>query len=100
MPKRKISWTKTAIEQFNAAIEHIRQDSDQNADKVKQKLLEKISQLADDKIVHRSDPFKINNDGSYLYFECLKYRVVYFVEGPKQVFIIRVRHTSREPQKY
>ena len=99
MSKRKITWTKRATRQLNAAIEYIRQDSDQNADKVKAGILDKVSQLADDKKVHRKDPYKNNNDGNYLYFEILKYRVVYYAE-PKEVFIIRIRHTSMEPKKY
>ena len=99
MSKRKITWTKRATRQLNAAIEYIRQDSDQNADKVKAGILDKVSQLADDKKVHRKDPYKNNNDGNYLYFEILKYRVVYYAE-PKEVFIIRIRHTRMEPKKY
>ena len=99
MSKRKITWTKRATRQLNAAIEYIRQDSDQNADKVKAGILDKVSQLANDKKVHRKDPYKNNNDGNYLYFEILKYRVVYYAE-PKEVFIIRIRHTSMEPKKY
>lgn len=99
MSKRKVTWAKRAIRQFNAAIEYIRQDSEQNADKVKERLLSKINELADDKKVHRKDPYKKNNDGNYLCFEILKYRVVYYAE-PKEVFIIRIRHTSMEPKEY
>ena len=99
MGKRKVTWTKRATRQFNAAIEYIRQDSEQNADKVKEKILDKINDLADDKAVHRKDLYKKNNDGNYLYFEILKYRIVYYAV-PKEVFIIRVWHTGMEPKKY
>lgn len=99
MAKRKVTWTKRATRQFNAAIEYIRQDSPQNADAVKERVLNKVSSLADDKIVHRKDPYKKNNDGSYLYFEILKYRIVYY-KTPNEIFIIRLRHTSMEPKKY
>jgi plasmid stabilization system protein ParE len=99
MAKRKVTWTKRATRQLNAAIKYIRQDSDQNADTVKEKILEKVNELANDKVVHRKDPYKKNNDGNYLYFELLKYRVVYYAD-PKEIFIIRVRHTSMEPKKY
>ncbi len=99
MAKRKVTWTKRAARQLNAAIEYIRQDSPQNADSVKGKILDKVSELADDKVVHRKDPYKKNNDGNYLYFEILKYRIVYYAE-PGEVFIIRVRHTGMEPKKY
>lgn len=99
MAKRKVTWTKQATLQFNKCIEYIRQESDQNADKVKEKILDKISELSNDRLVHRKDPYKKNNDGHYLYFEILKYRIVYYAE-PKEVFIIRIRHTSMEPKQY
>lgn len=99
MAKRKITWTKRATRHFKAAIENIRYDSEQNADKVKEKLLDKISKLGNDKVVHRKDPYKKNNDGNYLYFEILKYRIVYYA-SPKEIFIIRIRHTSMEPKSY
>lgn len=99
MAKRKVTWTKRATLQFNAAIKYIRRDSEQNADNVKEKILVKINELSDDKVVYRKDPYKKNNDGNYLYFEILKYRIVYYAE-PKEVFIIRIRHTSMEPKQY
>lgn len=44
MGKRKVSWSKQAIREFNAAIKYIRQDFEQNADKVKERILDKINQ--------------------------------------------------------
>lgn len=99
MAKRKVTWGKRATKEFNAAIKYIRQDSEQNADKVKERILNKINELADDSVVHRRDSYKKNNDGNYLYFELLHYRIVYYA-GLKEVFIIRIRHTKMEPKKY
>jgi plasmid stabilization system protein ParE len=99
MAARKVTWTKRATRQLAAAIKYIRQDSHQNAEKVKARILAKINQLADDKTTHRKDPYKNNNDGNYLYFELLKYRIVYYTT-PGEVFIIRIRHIKMEPQKY
>ncbi len=97
--KRKVTWTKQATRQFNAAIKFIREDSEQKAEKVRLTLLDKIIGLEDDRWVHRQDPHKRNNDGNYLYFEILRYRIVYYVT-PNEVFIVRLRHTSMEPKKY
>ena len=99
MSRRKVTWTKDAINQFDKIIEYIRQDSEQNADKVKEKILDRVNRLSDERIVHRENPYKNNNDGNYLYFEILKYRIVYY-KSPKEVFIIRMRHTSMEPKQY
>jgi hypothetical protein len=45
MQKRKVIWTKQAVKQFNAAIKFIRKDSEQNAFKVKETILNKINGL-------------------------------------------------------
>ena len=99
MGKRKVTWGKRAAREFNAAIKYIRKDSEQNADNVKEIMLNKINGLADNKVVHRRDPYKKNNDGKFLYFEILRYRIVYYA-APDEVIIIRIRHTKREPKKY
>jgi plasmid stabilization system protein ParE len=99
MGKRKVTWSRQATVEFRAAIKYIRKDSEQNADKVKERILDKINTLADDSVVHRIDPYKNNNDGNYLYFELLRLRIVYYAK-PKEVFIIRIRHTKMEPKKY
>lgn len=99
MAKRKVTWTKTALQQFNSGIKYIRKTSPQNAETVKDKILDKVNSLEDDIAVHRKDPCKKDNDGSFHYFEILKYRIAYQVRD-NEVFIIRVNHTSMEPQLY
>ena len=99
MNKRKVTWTKGATRQLDDAIKRIRKDSDQNAEEVKEKILNKINALTDDIAVHRKDTYKKDNDGNYLYFEILKYRIVYY-RKPEEVFIIRIRYTGREPKSY
>ncbi|HEX8460295.1 MAG TPA: type II toxin-antitoxin system RelE/ParE family toxin [Segetibacter sp.] len=42
---RKIRWDKEAVIQLCNAISYIREDSPQNAEKVKQEILEKIDDL-------------------------------------------------------
>jgi len=97
--ERTIRWTKIAIRQFHAAVDYIRLDSVQNAEKARLTILAKVNSLVDDKLVHRKDPYKKDNDGSFLYFEIVKYRIVYRLIG-NEVVIVRVRHTSREPDFY
>ena len=99
MGKRKVTWGKLAAREFNAAIKYIRKDSEQNADNVKEIILTKNNGLADNRVVHRKNPYKKNNDGKFLYFEILRYRIVYYAETD-EVIIIRIRHTKMEPKKY
>ena len=64
-----ISWSKTAINQFNLVINHIMADSIQNAEKVRTQILIKIGNLNEFPAIHPKDKYKINNDGSYRSFE-------------------------------
>jgi plasmid stabilization system protein ParE len=95
----KITWSPRTLKQFSAAIEYIRQDSLQNADSVKGKILAKIARLSDIDITHRIDPYKNNNDGHFHYFELLSYRITYY-ENEHEIVIVRHRHVSMKPLKY
>ncbi|HVS92939.1 MAG TPA: type II toxin-antitoxin system RelE/ParE family toxin [Mucilaginibacter sp.] len=55
MKKRKITWDKQALHYFRDAIRYIRQDSPQNAGKVKMEILEKISELSKQPEAHNPD---------------------------------------------
>lgn len=96
---RKVQWTKQALRQLETAMKYILRRSPQNADAVKAKILEKTANLADDRTVHRKDPYKAGNDGSFLFFEIFSYRIVYRVVG-EDVFIVRLVYTSQEPGLY
>ena len=99
MANRKISWDTQALQQFNSAIKYIARDSLQGAEKVRKDILEKIDRLITYPTLHNPDKYKKDNDGNYLYFEILKYRIVYY-RKPEEVFIIRIRYTGREPKSY
>jgi len=52
---RKISWDKQALDYFRDSISFIREDSPQNADKVKKEVLEKINELGVRPEIHSPD---------------------------------------------
>ncbi len=99
MKKRKIKWGKPALIYFSEAIRYIRKDSAQNADKVKEEILARISELSVHPEIHVPDKYKQNNAGNYRAFELYRYRVAYLVKD-EEIIIARVRHTSQEPQSY
>ncbi len=96
---RKISWDKQATVQFRKAINYIREDSPQNADKVKKEILEKINQLAQWPENNTPDKYKINNTGNYRAFELHRYRISYLVKE-NEIIIARIRHTGMAPKPY
>jgi plasmid stabilization system protein ParE len=83
MVSKKITWSKTALKQFESAIDFIASDSIQNSGKVKIEILEKIAQLASYPEMHSPDKQKNKNDGSYRAFELHHYRVAYRIKKKK-----------------
>ena len=99
MANRRIDWSRQALLQFNKAILHIAADSVQNAENVHADILEKIEGIVVSPERYPLDKYKLQNDGSYRAFELHRLRVAYYV-GTEVIRILRVRHTSREPQGY
>jgi plasmid stabilization system protein ParE len=99
MQARKISWDKQAVQYLSEAIAYIRKDAPQNAEKVKNELLQQIKALAQKPEIHPRDKYKINNTGNYRAFELYRFRVSYLVKED-EIIIARIRHTSQEPLAY
>ena len=55
MANRKIVWSKTALKQFEAAINYIGEDSIQNAEKVRREILEKIQNITANPEIYYTD---------------------------------------------
>jgi len=59
MANRKITWSKSALKQFEAAINYIAEDSIQNAEKVRKEILEKIEKVTLYPEIHSPDKYKL-----------------------------------------
>lgn len=99
MANRTISWGYQALRQFNKAILYIAEDSLQNAENVRADVIEEIEVITTHPEKHPMDKYKSNNDGNYRAFEVHRLRIAYYITT-QNIRILRVRHTSREPQKY
>jgi plasmid stabilization system protein ParE len=99
MANRKISWDRYALRQFNKAILYIAEDSIQNAETVSADIIAKIEELPTLPEKYPPDKYKLENDGNYRAFELHRLRIAYFIEI-NTIRVLRVRHTSREPQSY
>lgn len=97
---RKISWDKQAVDYLREAIRYIRLDSPQNADKVKEEVLQRIRALPQKPEVHPPDKYKTNNtNNNYRAFELHRLRVSYLVKED-EIIIARIRHTSQQPLNF
>lgn len=97
--KRKIIWDTEAAEHLKEIYEYIGTDSVSAARKVKAEILDTIKNLTDHPEMFVSDDLKEKNDGSYRVFYIYSYRIVYKITD-EYILILRIRHTSREPEEY
>ncbi|MCO5240772.1 MAG: type II toxin-antitoxin system RelE/ParE family toxin [Chitinophagaceae bacterium] len=97
--KWKIIIDKEASNALRHAYTYIKEDSLQNAEKVRKEILSSIKMLSKDPERHARDKYRIDNDGSYRAYEVYKYRITYHV-GVSEIRIIRIRHTKMNPIEY
>ena len=94
-----IKWNVRALNDLALAIEYIRKDSIQNAEKVQQEILERINFLGNNPKAFPPDKYKLNNDNSFRAFELHRFRISYRIRG-NDIRIERIRHTKRNPKIY
>ena len=95
----EVIWNSMAQKQLRAIFEYIQKDSLSNAQKVVNDILISSEKLNINPERHGLDKLKINNDGSYRYFEIYRYRVAFRIYK-NHVRILRVRNTYQEPYLY
>ena len=95
----KIVWDVEAKNYLRVAIQFIKQDSPQNAEKVKSEIAEAVSELAHYPTRYPADKYRNDNDGSYRAFELYKYRISYYISDT-EIRIVRIRHTAQNPKAY
>jgi plasmid stabilization system protein ParE len=101
MAKKKIKteWSKEASLHFYELLEYLHKESESAASIVGNAILDEIENLAANPEIHPLDRFKKHNDGCYRACIVYSYRISYYVDE-NQIYILRIRHTSREPLEY
>jgi len=96
--KKKISieWRKEASIHFNELLEYLYKESEAAASIVGNAILDEIENLASHPKAHPLDRFKKQNDGNYRACIVYSYRISYYIDE-NVIYVLRVRHTSREP---
>lgn len=95
----KVIWSNIAKDQLKEIFKYIKKDSLQAAEHVKAKILESTKSLETGITIYQADILKDNNNGGYRAYTIFSYRITYKIEKDF-VYILRVRHTSREPLEY
>ncbi|EZH71283.1 hypothetical protein ATO12_11005 [Aquimarina atlantica] len=95
----KVIWRKGALDHLNKNYNHIKKDSLQSANKVRDTIFDMAEALKDQPTIYPLDKYRKNNKGDIRAFEKFSLRVAYQVTKT-EIRIIRVRHTSRDPLDY
>jgi plasmid stabilization system protein ParE len=96
----EIKWSRLALNQLDKALDFIIENRFVSyAAELEEGILLRVENLIDNHKIYPMDKYKKDNDGTYHAFEINEYRVSYRVKD-SIIKIIRIRHTSRKPQKY
>jgi len=82
--------------ELQKAYLYIRLDSLQNAEMVRDDIIDLTIELCKYPTKYPPDKFKTDNDGTWRAFEKHNFRISYRIM-PTEIRIVRLRHTSRSP---
>ena|ERR1035437_9871104 len=101
MAKKKITvaWRKEASNHFYELLEYLHLESATAVSVVGNAILDEIENIAIHPTTHPLDRFKKHNDGNYRACIVYSYRISYYEDG-STIYILRIRHTSREPLEH
>jgi plasmid stabilization system protein ParE len=95
----KIQWTLSAKEDLKDILKYYKKHSAQGYILVKNALLNTVVIASKNPKIFKADRLKKDNDGTIRVFTIYHTRVVYqIMQGG--IIVLRLRHTSREPEEY
>lgn len=98
--EKEIIWTATAQNQLEEIYFYLHEitKSDSIPEKVVEIIYNSVSILKSNSEIYELDKFKSENDGNHRSYEIYNYRISYKTTA-KTIYILRIRHTSRNPKK-
>lgn len=98
--EKEIIWSETAQNQLKKIYNYLSKKSKNEdiSNKVINKIYNSVTILSTNWEIYELDEMKISNKGDYRAFEIYSYRITYKITL-KQIQILRIRHTSRNPKK-
>ncbi|WP_281234736.1 type II toxin-antitoxin system RelE/ParE family toxin [Flavobacterium gelatinilyticum] len=98
--EKEVIWSKTALNQLEKIYFHILKESKSRnvTNKVIDTIYNSAAILQSSSEIYELDEMKIDNNGNYRAYEIYSYRISYKTTQ-KEIHILRVRHTSRNPKK-
>jgi|GEM_PF-524743 len=97
----RLIWDSKALDQLKEILEYLNKQSEQAPRIVKKAIFERLSDVQKNPLSSEVDKLKEPMNIDFRAFVVFSYRVTYQIENVKrEVRVLRVRHTSREPLGY
>lgn len=100
-PKFKIIWDRKALDHFKDILTYLEKQSKQAPEIVKDSIISRLDVIKTNPLISEQDKFKDAPSKDFRAFVVFSYRVTYQIKSDaKEIRVLRVRHTSREPLGY
>lgn len=97
----KIVWDKKALDQFIDILSFLEIQSNQAANIVKNAIIDRLDLVKTNPLINEIDKLKDPPKKEFRAFVVFSYRVTYQIKmDKKEIRVLRIRHTSREPLGY
>ena len=96
---RIIIWRTSAVIYLEKALNYIREDSPQNAQKIAANINAAIFKVAINPEHCTLDKFRKNNNGNFRVLFIYHFRISFFFDESR-ILIVRVRHSKQKPLNF
>jgi len=97
----KVVWDRKTLDEFKEILTFLEEQNLQAPKIVKKAVMDRISILQTNPNICEIDKLKEPKSAAFRAFVVFNYRVTYQIKNEtSQIRILRIRHTSREPQVY
>jgi len=96
-----IKWDRVALNHFKEILTYLSEQSPQAPKIVKEGVLSRLDDIKKNPLIFEIDRLKDNPNKEFRAFIIFNYRITYQIkEATKEIRILRIRHTSRDPLGY
>lgn len=100
-PQYKIIWDRKALDHFKDILAYLEKQSKQAPKIVKAAVIDRLNVIKTNALISEQDKLKDSPNNDFRAFVVFSYRVTYQIKSDaKEIRVLRIRHTSREPLGY
>lgn len=100
-PSYKIIWDRKALDHFKDILTYLEKQSRQAPKIVKDAIISRLDVIKTNPLIAELDKLKDSPNKDFRAFVVFSYRVTYQIKSDaKEIRVLRIRHTSREPLGY